>query len=352
MTNKCPAAAIFCFVAGLVSGSAPASAQQYSVVLAGTVDQVGASAVDVVPPSEGTMTVKVLRVLMPMWQSIIAPMDLVTIQLDAKAVFHPGEPVLLFGDGWIYADNVALRGIVRPATQEALEATIAEIDNADEPQFTDQPTPVSVASSSGSSEFAMSSTVAGQRAAEDPKPSSGEEKQSPTPIAVAQEEGTITAVVLDAMQRALERRDLRKRVFDAHMIIEGQITKIAPLSDKHRRLLRTRLTNGEVPISEHEAQWAEAEIRVKSILKGSLAQKIVVFFPQQTDIRWTHSPRFVPRQIGVFFLHEQQILELESPDGIKLMGSTQEPATSLDRRDYLSPEFTDRIREIVAGLKP
>lgn len=354
MTKTRCLAAVLWLLAGLVSASVAAATRHYSVVLAGTVERVAASSVDVVPPSENMVTIHVLRVLMPAWQTVIAPKDVVTVDIQGKAVIQPGDAVLVFGDGWVYSNNVALRGIVRPATQAALDATLAEIDKADEPQFEDAPALVKVADSPGGSfsggGWRLSSPAAEGNVLEDPKPSL-EEKRNRAANDEPGRPATITTADLDAIQQALERADLRKRVLEADMIIEGDITKIAPLTEEHRRLLRTRLPNGDEPISEHEAKWDQAEIKVKSILKGSLVQKIVILFPRKSDIKWADGPGYQLRQTGVFFLHEQQILEVESTDGVMQMGSTQQPAMSLNRRDYLAPGYADRIREIVAEPK-
>ena len=339
-----------CLVFVLAAFTGTAAPRPYSIVLVGTVQTVGGSSVDVVAPSTNTITVAVLRVLMPSWQTVLSEHDVITAQLDAPAAFVPGDAVLVFGDGWIYANNIALRAFVRAATKSALENTLAAIEKSDNPEFdSEDAEPVSLASApEAPAPNAFVMTAGFQQPPVEPASS----QSSVTEVAIERAPATISLADLDAMQQTLEMADLRKRVRKADVIIQGEITKIGPLSEKNRRLLQSRLPAGrEESISEHDTEWGEAVIKVTSILKGVQARKIVVLYPQKSDIRWTFGPQYLRGQHGVFLLQEPQILAMELPDGVTNMAITNEPAVSLDSRDYLSADYVKRVREIVAEPK-
>jgi hypothetical protein len=63
-------------------------------------------------------------------------------------------------------------------------------------------------------------------------------------------------------------------------------------------------------VSEHDADWHEAEIEVRGVAKGDKSVKnITVIFPNSEDHRWMNEPKFREEQSKVFFLHKDQIAD-------------------------------------------
>lgn len=61
-------------------------------------------------------------------------------------------------------------------------------------------------------------------------------------------------------------------------------------------------------ITEHDPDWHEAVVEVKSVLKGGKIKgnKMVVRFPAGNDVAWARSPKFEKNQRGIFCLNRDQ----------------------------------------------
>jgi hypothetical protein len=75
------------------------------------------------------------------------------------------------------------------------------------------------------------------------------------------------------------------RLRSADLVIQGKVfaAKVARQERRHR--------------SEHETDWAVAEVQVTSLLKGQVssgAKTVPVYFPTSTDEFWYFSPKSLP----------------------------------------------------------
>jgi hypothetical protein len=101
--------------------------------------------------------------------------------------------------------------------------------------------------------------------------------------------------------RNLENRELEKRVADADIVIEGQVSSIhLPRSQSHAALSSRATVR---PVSEHDPKWREAVIDISVVHKGKPAAKqVVVRFPSSTDVQWHRAPKFHTGDRGVWLL--------------------------------------------------
>ena len=85
--------------------------------------------------------------------------------------------------------------------------------------------------------------------------------------------------------RNLKDRELHKRVADADMVVEGEVSSIhLPQSES---LAATRAASPRMPVSEHDPKWREAVVTVQVVHKGEPTTKqVVVRFPSSTDVQW------------------------------------------------------------------
>jgi hypothetical protein len=90
---------------------------------------------------------------------------------------------------------------------------------------------------------------------------------------------------------------LAKRLAAAELVVQGQVLEVNPVPRPER------------PVSEKDPHWADADIRVETVLKGKLPgkdQKVIVRFPQSKDVLWKDYPRFEKGQQGIWLLHKQE----------------------------------------------
>jgi hypothetical protein len=100
--------------------------------------------------------------------------------------------------------------------------------------------------------------------------------------------------------RNLKDQELQKRVADADMVIEGEVSSIhLPQAES----AATRAASSNRPVSEHDPKWREAVINVAVVHKGEPTTKqVVVRFPSSTDVQWHRAPKFHTGDRGVWLL--------------------------------------------------
>jgi len=105
--------------------------------------------------------------------------------------------------------------------------------------------------------------------------------------------------------RNLAHRELQKRVTDAEMVVEGEVSSIhLPQSES---FAAARSTNSAKPVSEHEPKWREAVVSVGIVHKGEPTTKqVVVRFPSSTDVQWHRAPKFRTGDRGVWLLQSSK----------------------------------------------
>ena len=106
-----------------------------------------------------------------------------------------------------------------------------------------------------------------------------------------------------------KKKPLNDALKSADLVVSGVVQEVKTLPDEKLAKLQT-LANGRDLYSEHSPRWREAIVRVRSVLKGNPAEKIVmVVFPSTDDRMWAASPKFRAGQNGIWLLHRSQLAE-------------------------------------------
>ncbi|HTF22451.1 MAG TPA: hypothetical protein VK937_00885 [Candidatus Limnocylindria bacterium] len=153
-------------------------------------------------------------------------------------------------------------------------------------------------------------------------------------------EGARTAeTALGQVQEQISDGDLQNRIASSDLVVIGRIT------DVHRWTI-PKSAAARYPISEHSADWHEAVLQIKSILKGTKPKggKMAVRFPLSRDVAWVNSPKFQKQQQGIFFLKRDQV----SGDPTATLGGYQVAAyTCLEPGDWLPLSDEARVRSLL-----
>lgn len=138
------------------------------------------------------------------------------------------------------------------------------------------------------------------------------------------------------VQRQVSDSALRARARAADMIVVGRVETIrAP----------TLMPQSRRRITEHDPDWQEAVIAVDTMLKGAVAQRVVVRFPASLDIAWHALPKFTAGETGTFLLQRDSLSG--APQAV--MAGRQVPAYVAARReDVLSAADAQRVRALLA----
>jgi hypothetical protein len=153
-------------------------------------------------------------------------------------------------------------------------------------------------------------------------------------------EGARTAeTALGQMQKQISDQDLQNRMASSDLVVIGRIT------DVHRWTI-PKSAAARYHISEHSADWHEAVLQIKTILKGTKPKggKMAVRFPLSRDVAWVNSPKFQKQQQGIFFLKRDQV----SGDPTATLGGGQVYAyTCLKPGDWLPLSDEARVRSLL-----
>ena len=119
---------------------------------------------------------------------------------------------------------------------------------------------------------------------------------------------------------------LLDRLRSAELVVSGRIVSVRP-----SKIPRT--------LTEHDPEWREADIQVRSVLKGrSGGQRVTILFPGTDDPMWYRAPRFSVGTQGIFILHR-----------LKLPGFAELPyLTPPQLEDFRSLAEESRIRRLLA----
>lgn len=115
---------------------------------------------------------------------------------------------------------------------------------------------------------------------------------------------TMLAEKVSNPTRNLANKELQKRVADADMVIEGEVSSVhLPEAES----AATRAASTRRPVSEHDPKWREAVVNVDVVHKGEPSTKqVVVRFPSSTDVQWYRAPKFHTGDRGVWMLQSQK----------------------------------------------
>jgi len=96
-------------------------------------------------------------------------------------------------------------------------------------------------------------------------------------------------------------QELQDRLNSSDFVVIGRVTGV------HRWTPPKSAT--PYRITEHDPDWHEAVLEIKSVLKGGKVKgnKMVVRFPARNDVAWAQSPKFEKNQRGIFCLNRDQV---------------------------------------------
>jgi len=91
---------------------------------------------------------------------------------------------------------------------------------------------------------------------------------------------------------------LRARMTASGLAVSGRVVSLGTT---------TKAAGGGGVITEHDPQWREAVVEVRSVLHGQLAEKTVsVWFPASLDVMWAHAPKLAAGHEGTWLLHRYE----------------------------------------------
>jgi hypothetical protein len=89
---------------------------------------------------------------------------------------------------------------------------------------------------------------------------------------------------------------LAGRLATAELIVYGTVTRVQPAPEE----------KGRGPITEHDPDWWEATIAVRSVEKGQFPPELKVRFAHSLDEMWIDSPKLRKGMTAVFLLRQDQ----------------------------------------------
>src|SRR3989440_4994648 len=139
--------------------------------------------------------------------------------------------------------------------------------------------------------------------------------------------------------KQISDQDLQNRVASSDLVVIGRIT------DVHRWSI-PKSAAARYHVSEHSADWHEAVLQIKSIIKGTKPKgnRMAVRFQLSRDVAWVNSPKFQKQQERIFLLKKHQA----SVDPTATVGGYQVDAyTCLKSGDWLPLSDEARIRSLL-----
>jgi len=101
---------------------------------------------------------------------------------------------------------------------------------------------------------------------------------------------------VQSAQGEIVREELAARLAAADLVVAGRVISTRP----------TYTLPQKGPITEHDPLWWEAVLEVRSVLKGTAAEKTVTFwYPSSADVMWAQVPKPNAGQEGTWLLHRQ-----------------------------------------------
>ena len=99
-------------------------------------------------------------------------------------------------------------------------------------------------------------------------------------------------------------------------------------------------------ITEHDPDWHEAVVEIKSVLKGGKIKgnKMIVRFPARNDVAWARSPKFEKNQRGIFCLNRDQTSGVPTA---KVGGKQVNAYTCLGHGDAIPISEEARVRSLL-----
>jgi hypothetical protein len=139
------------------------------------------------------------------------------------------------------------------------------------------------------------------------------------------------------IKAALTRHDDQKivqRIVRSQLIVVGKVVATRPVRQPEK-----------TGISEHDPEWHEAIVELRSVERGQFPDKqLTILFPASNDELWSEAPKFKDGQEGLWILQKDQT-EL-GPPRLRRPGYT-----ALDPLDFQPPERVERVRRLAKSAR-
>jgi hypothetical protein len=149
--------------------------------------------------------------------------------------------------------------------------------------------------------------------------------------------GAAAATSLQLPQSRSDDDQLRTRLRAAEAVVVGRVLSVRPWQ-------AAKAVAAHSHISEHDPNWQEAVVQVRSTLKGSTGNRLIVRFPGSRDVAWANAPKFKPGQAATLILKSDQVSG--SPKAM-MAGNEVTAYTALQPGDVLSTEEATRARALL-----
>jgi hypothetical protein len=179
-----------------------------------------------------------------------------------------------------------------------------------------------------------------------------------TANAIAVASGKTAQNVSERLRAAALRKSeapLRNAIDSADLIVTGEVKTVRPLPSNKAVGLES-VNSGWELFSEHRPRWKEALIHVKSVVKGTSGDSIIIVFPGIRDCLWEQSPIIIVGRTGTWLLHKNQLRQQETDVLLKseqFRGREIQSYTALAPADF-QPEDAEnlkRIRQLIEETK-
>jgi hypothetical protein len=134
---------------------------------------------------------------------------------------------------------------------------------------------------------------------------------------------------IEATHRKIADDSLQHELTNAAAVVCGTVVAVRPSRIPH------------LP-RQHDPEWYEAEIIVRSVAKGPLTRRTVtVLFPNNNDPMWHKSPKFAEGQTGVWLLHRNQ----------SSLPAVKDQLTALNPLDFQDQTQLEHLRALIKTNK-
>ncbi|HEX6899366.1 MAG TPA: hypothetical protein VF789_06615 [Thermoanaerobaculia bacterium] len=100
-----------------------------------------------------------------------------------------------------------------------------------------------------------------------------------------------------AAREQLRAEGVRARMEASGLAVSGRVVSVKAAAK----------ADGGGVITEHDPQWREAVVEVRTVLRGQLAEKTVsVWFPGSQDVMWAQAPKLEAGREGTWLLHRHE----------------------------------------------
>jgi hypothetical protein len=111
---------------------------------------------------------------------------------------------------------------------------------------------------------------------------------------------------INSAAQAASDTELTQRLAQAVLVVSGVASAPRPIDPATAARAAAVAPGGRRPVSEHDPDWWQADIKVDSVEKGeNPGETTTVLFPHSMDIAWYRSPKVKEGDNGVWLMHDR-----------------------------------------------